>query len=163
MLTNPPALMVRLPLTVDLEEPKFTPAEMVTLLKIVLAVPETAAAALNATVPVPAVKVPLLVQLPETVKVLEDPSKVPLIVTDLAVDVAFTVIVVEPGMITSVVAEGTPPHQLPPSFQLPVDNPIQVPAALPVPETDTFCVVALVLVWEISPDAEPAADGEKRT
>ena len=128
---------------VDKDDPKLTAAERVTLLNVV-ALPETVAVALNAMVPVPAVKVPLLTKLPEMVSVLELPCNVPPLVTVLAEADPSTVTVTPEGITTSVVEVGTPPHQLDPVVQLPEAPPIQVPA-------DTMVTVTLLDTVAVPP------------
>ena len=82
------------------------------------------------------VKAPLLVQLPATVRVF-DPvivNAVPLCIVIFrhtaparVIEGLFRISALKEGIKTSVVAVGTPPHQLPASFQAELFAPVQVP------------------------------------
>ena len=79
--------------------------------------------------------VPLLVIVPETVRVfVEGTSKeaAELTVRFVTSAEASSVTVTPLGIVTLADEEGTPPHQLPAVFQLPVEKPIQVPEEIVV-------------------------------
>jgi hypothetical protein len=123
--------MVKILLIVELV-PKLTPPASVTLLNVI--VPETVADPANATVPLPAVKVPLLVREPpfEMVSVLGVESEAvnipPLLIVKFVRAISVLSVIGAPEAIVArfVDADGAvPPSQLAPTFQLPPE-PVEI-------------------------------------
>ena len=127
----PPLFNASVPLMV-VAIPGFNAADNVRLLNAV--VPLTVAVALKATVPEPAVNVPLLVKFPDTVRVgvpLKERVAPELMVTLPAAAAALItgLFGVPEGMVTAVEEVGTPPHQLDDVFQSELVEPNHTPLA----------------------------------